>query len=71
MPPTITAADMEDFVHQLGSKAELNRLETDREISFQFHSVGIGYLRVSGYYKQNAMALAVRLVPEEPVPFET
>jgi len=68
--PPLTAADMEDVVLQLGSQQEMDRLEADRETSFQFHAAGTGYLRVSGYYKQGAMALAMRFIPEEPVPFE-
>ena len=62
---------MEDFVLQLGSKQDLEILQADRENSFQFHSAGIGYLRVSGYFKQGAIALAIRLIPEEPVSFES
>jgi twitching motility protein PilT len=68
--PVLSAADLESIVHQLGSQEEVEKLVTDRESSFQFHSVGIGYLRVSGYYKQGAMAVAIRHIPEEPVPFE-
>lgn len=68
--PALTAADMEEIVYQLGSEGEMERLQADRETSFQFHAAGTGYLRVSGYYKQGAMALAIRLIPEEPVPFE-
>lgn len=70
MPP-LSAQDMEEIVFQLGSDEEVNKLKTDRESSFQFHSAGVGYLRCSGYFKQGAMALAVRLIPEEPLPFET
>jgi len=66
----LSAEDLEDIVHQLGSRAEVSKLEAERETSFQFHAAGVGYLRVSGYYKQGAMALALRLIPEAPVPFE-
>jgi twitching motility protein PilT len=68
--PSLTAADMEELVAQLGGEEEIQRLESERESSFQFHAAGIGYLRCSGYFKQKAMALAVRLIPEEPLPFE-
>jgi len=68
--PTLTAADMEEFAMQLGSQAEMDRLVGDRETSWQFHLAGVGYLRVSGYYKMNAVGLALRIIPEEPVPFE-
>jgi len=67
--PPITATDMEELVHQLGSQEEIDKLEAERESSFQFHAAGTGYLRVSGYYKQGAMAVAIRLIPERPVPF--
>jgi len=70
MPP-LSAKDMEEIVHQLGSDEEVAKLEAERESSFQFHAAGIGYLRCSGYYKQGAMALAVRLIPEDPLPFDT
>ncbi|MDX9972124.1 MAG: PilT/PilU family type 4a pilus ATPase [FCB group bacterium] len=68
--PVLSATDLEAIVHQLGSQEEVDKLVTDREGSFQFHSAGVGYLRVSGYFKQGAMAVAIRLIPEEPIPFE-
>jgi twitching motility protein PilT len=68
--PVLTAADLEHLVFQLGSQEEVDKLQAERESSFQFHAAGVGYLRVSGYYKQGAMALAIRLIPEEPIPFE-
>ena len=67
--PPLSADDMAEIVLQLGSESEVEKLQTERESSFQYHSAGIGYLRVSGYYKQGAMALAIRLIPEEPIPF--
>ena len=69
MPP-LTAADIEDIVHQLGSESEVEKLRAERETSFQFHAAGVGYLRVSGYFKHGAMALAIRLIPENPLDFE-
>ncbi|MCK5861038.1 MAG: PilT/PilU family type 4a pilus ATPase [Candidatus Hydrogenedentes bacterium] len=68
--PVITSEDMHQFVYQLGGQQEINTLETERETSFQYHAAGIGYLRCSGYIKNNAMAIALRLIPEEPPPFE-
>ena len=68
--PLVTAEDMRDFVLQLGGESELTLLETERESSFQYHAAGIGYLRCSGYIKAGAMALAIRLIPEAPLPFE-
>jgi len=65
----VSADDMEDMVFQLGGPKEVERLEAERESSFNFHAVAIGYLRVSGYFKNGAMALAIRLIPESPVPF--
>jgi twitching motility protein PilT len=69
MPP-LSAQDMEELVFQLGSEQEVEKLSAERESSFQYHAAGVGYLRCSGYYKQGAMAMAVRLIPEEPLPFE-
>ncbi len=68
--PILTADDMRDLVYQLGSKAETDILEAERECSFQYHATGTGYLRVSGYFKQGAMALAIRLIDEDPPDFE-
>ena len=68
--PALTADDMRDIVHQLGGEAEIERLESERESSFQYHSAGIGYLRCSGYFKMGAMALALRFIPEDPIPFD-
>jgi len=69
MPP-LTAEDMEEIALQLGSQKELDTLSAERETSWQFHAAGTGYLRVSGYYKQGSIAIAIRLIPENPVPFE-
>ena len=68
--PVLNADDMENLVFQLGGDKEVQLLEAERESSFNYHATGIGYLRVSGYFKQGAMALAIRLIPESPVPFE-
>ncbi len=67
--PALTAEDMRRFILQLGGPNEMRLLETERESSFQYHAVGVGYLRCSGYVKQGAMGLAVRLIPEAPLPF--
>lgn len=69
--PIVTAGDMRDFVLQLGGQEELDALYSDKETSFQYHAAGIGYLRCSGYVKTGALALAIRLIPEEPLPFES
>jgi twitching motility protein PilT len=68
--PIITAEDMRVLMLQLGGEEEMALLETERESSFQFHAAGIGYLRCSGYIKTGAAALAIRLIPEDPLPFE-
>ncbi|HPO11856.1 MAG TPA: PilT/PilU family type 4a pilus ATPase [Candidatus Hydrogenedentes bacterium] len=68
--PLISAEDMREIMVQLGGENELNILETERESSFQFHAAGVGYLRCSGYIKAGATALAIRLIPESPLPFE-
>lgn len=68
--PVISAEDMREIMLQLGGESELNLLETERESSFQYHAAGIGYLRISGYIKSGATALALRLIPESPLPFE-
>ncbi len=68
--PALTKADMEELVLQLGSQEEMDHLITERESSFQFHSAGVGYLRCSGYFKLGAPAIAIRLIAEEPVPFD-
>ncbi|HEO71032.1 MAG TPA: hypothetical protein ENN80_07195, partial [Candidatus Hydrogenedentes bacterium] len=68
--PVLTPTDLEHLVHQLGGEEQIAHLEKERETSFQFHAAGVGYLRVSGYFKDGAMALAVRLIPEDPMSFE-
>jgi len=68
--PVISSEDMRNIMLALGGQSELNILETEKESSFQYHAVGVGYLRCSGYIKTGAMALAIRLIPEEPIPLE-
>jgi len=64
----VSADDMRRIILELGGEAELNLLQTEKESSFQYHAAGVGYLRCSGYIKTGAMALAIRLIPEEPIP---
>jgi twitching motility protein PilT len=66
--PIISAADMIQFIMTLGGQEQYDILLADKESSFQYHAAGVGYLRCSGYVKGGAMALAVRLIPEEPIP---
>jgi len=68
--PVITAEDMRELALQLGGQAELDLLYTERESSFQFHAAGLGYLRCSAFIKAGAVAIAIRLIPEEPLPFD-
>jgi twitching motility protein PilT len=68
--PIINAEDMRQLLLQLGGQTELDILYTERESSFQYHAAGVGYLRCSSYIKTGAPALAIRLIPEEPLPFE-
>ena len=68
--PIVTAEDMREFIMQLGGEEELELLQSEKESSFQYHAAGIGYLRCSGYIKSGAMAVAIRLIPEEPLPFD-
>jgi twitching motility protein PilT len=67
--PVVTASDMHDLLLQLGGEAEYELLMTEKESSFQYHAAGTGYLRCSGYVKTGAVALAIRLIPEEPLDF--
>jgi twitching motility protein PilT len=64
----VSADDMHRVVLELGGEQELHLLETEKESSFQYHAAGVGYLRCSGYIKSGAMALAIRLIPEAPIP---
>ncbi len=66
----LSSDDMREVIFQLGGEVEVEKLDTEKENSFQYHLAGIGYLRCSGYIKMGAMALAIRFIPEEPVPFE-
>ena len=68
--PPLSKEDMQEVVYQLGGDAEVEKLNVDKENSFQYHLAGIGYLRCSGYIKMGAMALAIRFIPERPLPFE-
>lgn len=68
--PIISAKDMTQIMLQLGGEEQLEILLREKEGSFQYHAAGMGYLRCSGYIKAGAMALAIRLIPEEPIPFD-
>lgn len=69
--PILSADDMHEVVYQLGGQEQIDILNTDKESSFQYHLAGIGYLRCSGYIKMNAMSLAIRFIPEAPLPFDS
>lgn len=64
----LSLQDMRDIILELGGESELEQLDREKESSFQYHAAGLGYLRCSGYVKTGAMALAIRLIPEEPLP---
>ncbi len=66
----LSADDMREVIFQLGGQQQVDLLETEKESSFQYHLAGIAYLRCSGYIKMGAMGLAIRFIPEEPIPFE-
>ncbi|MBX7258056.1 MAG: PilT/PilU family type 4a pilus ATPase [Candidatus Hydrogenedentes bacterium] len=68
--PPLSSDDMREVVFQLGGQQQLDILDAEKESSFQYHLAGLCYLRCSGYIKMGAMALAIRFIPEEPVPFE-
>lgn len=68
--PSLSADDMREVVFQLGGQQQLDVLDTEKESSFQYHLAGVAYLRCSGYVKMGAMALAIRFIPEQPIPFE-
>ena len=68
--PALSADDMREVVFQLGGQQQVDVLETEKESSFQYHLAGIAYLRCSGYIKMGAMGLAIRFIPEQPIPFE-
>lgn len=68
--PPLNAEDMRELLFQLGGQEQVDMLYTERETSFQYHAAGIGYLRCSGYIKMGAPSIAIRLIPEEPLPFE-
>ncbi|MCC6695374.1 MAG: PilT/PilU family type 4a pilus ATPase [Candidatus Hydrogenedentes bacterium] len=68
--PPLSADDMREVIFQLGGQQQVDLLDTEKETSFQYHLAGIAYLRCSGYVKMGAMCLAIRFIPEEPIPFE-
>jgi twitching motility protein PilT len=68
--PILSAEDMKRILLELGGQSEVELLQMQKESSFQYHSAGVGYLRCSGYIKSGSMALAIRLIPEEPIPLE-
>ncbi len=68
--PALSADDIREAIFQLGGQQQVDLLETEKETSFQYHLAGVAYLRCSGYVKTGAMCLAIRFIPEEPIPFE-
>lgn len=44
--PYLNAEDMKDLLYQLGGQEQVDMLFTEREISFQYHAAGVGYLRL-------------------------
>jgi twitching motility protein PilT len=69
--PTLSADDMKEVVFQLGGQEQVDLLHSEKESSFQYHLAGIGFLRCSGYMKMGAMSLAIRFIPEAPLPFDS
>jgi twitching motility protein PilT len=69
--PQLSADDMQEVVFQLGGQEQVDLLLSEKESSFQYHLAGIGFLRCSGYMKMGAMSLAIRFIPEAPLPFDS
>jgi twitching motility protein PilT len=69
--PMLSSEDMKEVFLQMGGQQELELLDSERESSFQYHSVGLGFFRCSGYVKTNSRAIAIRHIPEDVPAFDT
>lgn len=66
----VSAAQIDALIKQMASDAEWKEFEDDRQTSFHFHQVGLGYARVSAFHKAGVPHCTLRFLPEKIPSFE-
>lgn len=59
-----------NLIREIASDDEWKEFETNKQVSFNFHQVGLGYSRVSAFIKGGAPHCTFRFLPEKIPSFE-
>ncbi len=66
----LSGFQIEYLLKEIASPEEWELFQKEKSISFNFHMVGMGYSRVSAFYKKGAVHLTFRYLPEKIPSFE-
>ncbi|MEX2016709.1 MAG: ATPase, T2SS/T4P/T4SS family, partial [Candidatus Hydrogenedentales bacterium] len=66
----LSAEQIRNLVEQMAPADDWNEFLSNKQCSFSFHQVGIGYARVSAFIKTGAPHLTLRFLPETIPSFE-
>jgi twitching motility protein PilT len=66
----LSGIQIENFIHQLASDDYWAEFREDKQTSFNFHQLGLGYARVSAFIKSGAPHCTLRFLPENVPSFD-
>lgn len=66
----LTNVQIDKLLQQMAPADEYERFLAEKQVSFRFHEVGLGYARCSAFLKHGAIHLTLRYLPEKIPSFE-
>lgn len=66
----LSAEQIRNVIEQMAPEDDWNEFLANKQCSFSFHQVGIGYARVSAFIKAGAPHVTLRFLPEEIPSFD-
>lgn len=66
----LSAPQVLTLIREIAPDADWKEFEAEKQCSFSFHQLGIGYARVSAFMKKGAPHLTLRFLPEEIPSFD-
>ena len=66
----LTNVQIDNLLKQMAPADEYERFLAEKQVSFRFHEVGLGYARCSAFLKHGAIHLTSRYLPEKIPSFE-
>lgn len=63
--PMLMPQDTEEMAHQLIREDNWDRFKKDGELDFSYGIPGVGRFRVNAFHQRNAIAIALRVIPQD------